>query len=80
MGRQDGEIGEIVVRGDQVTPGYFETVQVPLVRGRLLDERDVGDGIAVAVVNQRLARAIIITEISCRLRFVDPASRIAYRR
>jgi predicted permease len=40
-----------------VTPGYFETVQVPLVRGRLLDERDVGDGIAVAVVNQRLARA-----------------------
>jgi predicted permease len=40
-----------------VTPGYFETVRVPLVRGRLLNEWDVADRTDVAVVNLRLARA-----------------------
>jgi putative ABC transport system permease protein len=40
-----------------VTPGYFETVRVPLIRGRLLDEWDIPDRTDVAVVNRRLARA-----------------------
>ena len=40
-----------------VTPGYFETVDVPLLGGRRLDDRDVSDRPDVALVNQRLARS-----------------------
>ena len=39
-----------------VTPGYFETMHIPLLEGRLLDQRD-GDGSAmVVVINQAMAR------------------------
>jgi hypothetical protein len=39
-----------------VTPGYFRTMGVPLVRGRTLDDRDRADAPPVLVVNQALAR------------------------
>jgi putative ABC transport system permease protein len=41
---------------DVVSPGYFETMRVPLVRGRLFDERDGPDAPSVAIVNQTMAR------------------------
>jgi predicted permease len=41
-----------------VTPGYFETVQVPLVAGRLPAARDLADGPPVVVINETLARAL----------------------
>jgi putative ABC transport system permease protein len=41
-----------------VTPGFFETLRVPLIRGRTLDERDAQGALAVAVVNRRLADEI----------------------
>ena len=41
-----------------VTPGYFETLRVPLVQGRYLDARDAQGAPAVAVVNRRLAAEI----------------------
>jgi predicted permease len=37
--------------------GYFETLGVPLIRGRLIDGRDVRGAPRVAVVNESLARA-----------------------
>jgi len=36
--------------------GYFRTLQIPLMRGRLLSEADVASGRRVAVINQTLAR------------------------
>ena len=39
-----------------VMPGYFRTMAIPLVQGRLMDEFDGGDGRAVALVNETLAR------------------------
>ncbi|HTM90663.1 MAG TPA: ABC transporter permease [Terriglobales bacterium] len=36
--------------------GYFRTLQIPLLRGRLLSESDVATGRRVAVINQSLAR------------------------
>ncbi|HEV8253714.1 MAG TPA: ABC transporter permease [Vicinamibacteria bacterium] len=39
-----------------VSPAYFETLGVPLLRGRVFDERDRGDAPVMVVVNQRLAR------------------------
>ncbi|HEX9690637.1 MAG TPA: ABC transporter permease [Gemmatimonadales bacterium] len=39
-----------------VSPGYFETLRIPLRRGRLLDETDGADAPLVAVISESLAR------------------------
>ncbi len=39
----------------RVTPGYLSTMGIPLVEGRLLDERDTNDRPPVAVVSRALA-------------------------
>jgi hypothetical protein len=38
-----------------VSPGYFQTMRIPLVKGRLFAERRQR-GTAVALINQSLAR------------------------
>jgi putative ABC transport system permease protein len=39
-----------------VTPGLFETMRIPLKRGRLLDEQETADGPKRVVINETLAR------------------------
>jgi len=39
-----------------VTPGYFRLLGIPLLRGRLFDERDARGAPPVAIVNQAMAR------------------------
>ena len=39
-----------------VSPGYFETIGIPLRRGRLLDARDVADAPPALVVSESLAK------------------------
>jgi predicted permease len=39
-----------------VTPGYFETLRIPLVRGRLFTDADVAGAAPVMIVNQTFAR------------------------
>ncbi|MFZ0592607.1 MAG: ABC transporter permease [Bryobacteraceae bacterium] len=39
-----------------VTPGYFETMKIPLRRGRFFDERDTQTAEPVAVINETMAR------------------------
>ena len=39
-----------------VTPGYFETMRVPLIEGRFIDASDAPDGPRVAVINEEAAR------------------------
>jgi putative ABC transport system permease protein len=38
------------------TPGYFQTMSIRLVDGRLFEETDLGDALPVAIVGERLAR------------------------
>jgi putative ABC transport system permease protein len=50
-----------------VTPGYFETMRIPLRRGRVLDDRDRADAPLAVVISESIARR--------RLRGVDPIGR-----
>lgn len=38
------------------TAGYFQTVGIPLLRGRLIDDRDLADRESVAVISDTMAR------------------------
>lgn len=40
----------------EVTPGYFETMGIPLLRGRAIEERDTADARGVIVVNAAFER------------------------
>ena len=39
-----------------VSPGYFESMRIPVLRGRLFDERDGPDAPLVTIVNDTMAR------------------------
>ncbi len=39
-----------------VSPGYLETMRIPLRRGRLLDEHDTGEAPAVVLINESFAK------------------------
>lgn len=59
-----------------VSPGYFEMMNIALLRGRVPGTKDVPDGPAVAVVNQRAAEALWPGRdpVGQRLKFGDPES------
>jgi predicted permease len=50
--------GEQFINTDErvVAGRYFETMEIPLVAGRLFDERDVADSPGVVIVDERFAR------------------------
>ncbi len=45
-----------------VVPGFFETMQIPLIRGRAFDERDQRNSPPVMIVNQEFARKFFSNE------------------
>ncbi len=55
VGREEEsrDFPEMTMRG--VTPGYFRTVRLPLVRGRALEERDATNAPPVVVINEAAA-------------------------
>jgi len=46
---------QIEATTDMVSPGFFETMRVPLVRGRFLDARDRDGGARAIVINETFA-------------------------
>jgi predicted permease len=64
--------------GDNVVPGYFEAMRIPLLRGRLLEDRDLAPGASeVVVINEEMARRFWPGDdpIGKRLKFgLDPAA------
>jgi putative ABC transport system permease protein len=47
--------GPVVPSVVSITPGYFETMSTPLVRGRYFSDSDHADALRVAIVDDRLA-------------------------
>jgi putative ABC transport system permease protein len=39
-----------------ITPGYFQTMRIPLIKGRVLNRRDTGAGVIPIVINQAAAK------------------------
>jgi predicted permease len=54
--RQAGLSCHGAVGVDRVTPAYFRTVGLRLIRGRLFDDRDTTDAPMVALINETMAR------------------------
>ncbi|HEX7049892.1 MAG TPA: ABC transporter permease [Longimicrobiales bacterium] len=54
VGRPDATFGAVQWRG--ITPGYFETLRIPLVRGRAFTARDDDRMPPVVIVNETFAR------------------------
>ena len=61
LNREDAPLapGEIppVVALAAADPGYFETLEIPLIRGRLLDRQDIDDRTPTAVISRSVAEA-----------------------
>jgi putative ABC transport system permease protein len=57
-----------------VTPGYFETMGIPLVAGRSFRAEDVAGGMGVVLVNERFARLYLPNRdlVGRRLLFGEP--------
>lgn len=51
----DQGISRQLVYFNAVSPGYFQTVQIPFLAGRDFDDRDTATSPAVAIVNERFA-------------------------
>jgi len=58
-----------VARMNSVTPGYFSALHVPLMEGRLLDQRDGADAPNAVVVNQAFVRRYFPTDDPIGKRF-----------
>jgi putative ABC transport system permease protein len=83
-----GEGGPILVEGQpeakhmwdlpfaqrtHITPGYFRTMRIPIIRGRDFDEHDLSDSPRVVIINQALARTMFpgVDPIGKNLRYID---------
>lgn len=76
-GHPDPKPGEeMIVNTRSVSPGYFDTLGIRLIKGREFDDRDKRDAPAAAIINNDLARVYFAGEdaIGKRITFDDGQS------
>ena len=79
-GRPEPEAGkEMIINTRSVSPGYFDTLAIPLSKGRDFSNRDKSDAPKAAIINQDLARIYFPNEdpIGKRITFDDGKSWIS---
>jgi putative ABC transport system permease protein len=68
---------------DQIIPGYFEAMRIPLLRGRLLNDNDLAQGAPpVVVINEEMARRFWPEDNPIGKRFkygLDPGSNLPWK-
>jgi putative ABC transport system permease protein len=68
---------------DQVVPGYFEAMRIPLLRGRLLQESDLApEALQVIVINEEMGRRFWPGQdpIGKRLKYgLDPGAKMPWK-
>ncbi|MBO0801141.1 MAG: ABC transporter permease, partial [Blastocatellia bacterium] len=69
------EPGKIAAAIVHVLPGYFETIGIPLVRGRFLNWEDVRGGASAAVVSESAARKLFSGRESLGATFTNSRGR-----
>ena len=67
---------EMIINTRSVSPGYFSTLGISLLKGRDFSDRDKSDAPAVAIINQDLARTYFPNEdpLGKRITFSDGES------
>jgi predicted permease len=50
--------GQSMIQADRrnASPGYFETMKIPLIRGRFFTEQDTRESLRVAIIDENMAR------------------------
>ncbi len=79
-GRPEPEAGkEMIINTRSVSPGYFRTLAITLIRGRDFSDRDNNDAPKAAIINNDLARIYFPNEdpIGKRITFDDGGSWIS---
>ena len=79
-GHPEPEAGkEMIISTSSVSPGYFHTLGVPLLKGRDFTERDNSDAPETAIINNDLARIYFANEdpVGKRITFSDGESWIS---
>jgi putative ABC transport system permease protein len=79
-GRPEPEAGkEMIISTSSVSPGYFQTLGVPLLKGHDFTDRDNSDAPQTAIINNDLARIYFPNEdpIGKRITFTDGESWIS---
>ena len=79
-GRPEPEAGkEMIINTRSISPGYFQTLGIPSVKGRDFSDRDKSDMPKAAIINRDLARIYFPNEdpIGKRITFDDGGSWIA---
>jgi hypothetical protein len=73
-GAADGSTQNAEAASIWAGPGFFETLQIPILYGRALDERDREGGVRAAVVNEGMARRYFGTANALGRRFrIEPS-------
>jgi putative ABC transport system permease protein len=79
-GRPEPEAGkEMIINTSSISPGYFKTLGVSILKGRDFSDRDNSDAPLAAIINSDLARTYFATEdpLGKRITFDDGESWIS---
>src|SRR5262249_12872932 len=68
-GQETRNTNGVLVFTNSIVPGYFETIRLPLLKGRDFNENDRDDGMKVVIINDAMAKKFWPNEEAIGKRF-----------